>query len=147
MGICYWGSFSGIELAGNKLISQQDRDRNDVIGHRRPGRGAKDVLGVEHCLEQRKQAIEEDLREQQIGKTCCLRGVDLAGFRQHHLHQLRREDNGQQGDSPQQRDCQGEQSSYEGFAVVGVFLFRTHQHWDHKRGQHGAEDDFRNQVG
>ena len=84
-----------MKLAGNKLVGKQNRDGNEVVDHRRPGGGAKDVLGIEHRLEQREQAVEEDLWQQQIGKTGGLSGVDLAGFGQHHFCQLRREDNRQ----------------------------------------------------
>ena len=45
-----------------------DADDDEVVRHRRPGRHAELLLGVQDRAEQRGDAVEEDLRQQQVGE-------------------------------------------------------------------------------
>lgn len=84
MPVCDRRRRIGMQAAREQLVGHEHRDRDDVIDHRCPRAWPKDALGVEHRLEEREKPVEEDLRQQQVGKGGGLHGIDLAVLRQHH---------------------------------------------------------------
>ena len=84
MPVCNRRRRIGMQTARHQLISHEHRDGNEVIDHRRPRARPEDVLRIEHRLEEREEPVEEDLRQQQVGKGGGLHGIDFAVFRQHH---------------------------------------------------------------
>ena len=78
-------------------VRQKDDQHNNVVDHRSPRAGPENPLRVQHRHEQRKEAVEQDLRQQEIGKNRRHRDIDFAVRIQGQLHQPRRPKDGEHG--------------------------------------------------
>ena len=69
------------DLAGQQREHRQHAQHDQVVQHRGPGERAERAAAVQDGAEQRADAVEEDLRQQQVGQQRGQLRVGLAGRR------------------------------------------------------------------
>ena len=122
-------------------VGDQDPDRHQVVGDRRPHHRAEPAPGVEDLTDQGEHPVEEHLRQaepRERDDRVALRGqlglVVLRG--QEHVHHPRRGHDQHHGDRREEERRQRDDPVGVGLAAVGVGSHRPHQ----LRDQDGVED-------
>ena len=133
------------DLAGHQCVQDERRDLDDVVQHRSPRTRFEQALHVQDGDEQRRQPVEQDLRQQQIGERCGQRPVDVA------VADVEVGEQGSSDESDDRRSAEhaqrkGEDAVDEAPTTVGVLGFCADERRDHDRGQHGTEDNLGDHV-
>ncbi|SKP62743.1 Uncharacterised protein [Mycobacteroides abscessus subsp. abscessus] len=135
------------ELTRHQPVQHEGGDRHQVVPHRRPSGRTKHVAGVQNRHEQRAQAVEEDLRQEQVRQRRGERRVHLGIATEHDPGQQWCGQHREQCRHQQQRRDNGEQLAYERLATVGVFALGTGEHRDENRREGGLKHQRGNDVG
>ena len=123
-------------LAVDDDVDQQHRDRDHVVGDRRPHHRPERLAGVEDLPDQDVHPVEEDLRQAEPGegdRRVAHRAVVRRGD---EVDEQRRRDHQQHRHRDQEQSGHGDDPAGVGVAAVGVVAHRPHQ----LRHQDGVED-------
>ena len=138
----------GVRL-GDRDEQQPREDEHDVVEHGGPHRWREAAADVEDGADERPDAVEEDLRQEEAGEEDRHRGHP--GVAQVEGNDRRGERDGEQGDGPQPDDDQGQQALGVGLAGIVVPPRRGDEQGDDDAGEHPAQqelvDDVGNRVG
>ena len=126
-------------------VEQERRDGHHVVGHRRPGPRFEHPLGVQYRHEQRKYAVEDDLRQQQERERGGEGRVDLA-VREVDVGEPRGRGDGDERDEECASGGDGDQASDEPQTSVVILpgCARKQRH-EHAR-EHGTKDELGDHV-
>ena len=134
------------DLTRHQPERHQRRDLHDVVEDGRPRTRLEKAAHVEDRDEQRGQAVEQDLRQQQIRQRRRQIAVDLAVAdveeREHGRGDHCDDRRHPQDDHHQREDLVGER-----LAAVGVLGLGPGQQRDHDRGEDGAQHHLGDHVG
>ena len=133
------------DLAGHQRVQHERRDLDDVVQHRSPRTRFEQALHVQDGDEQRRQPVEQDLRQQQVGERRGQRSVDVA-VADVEIGEQGSCDEGDDRRATQHAQRQSEDAVDEAAAAVGILGFCADERRDHDRGQHGAEHNLGDHV-
>ncbi|MPM55793.1 hypothetical protein SDC9_102590 [bioreactor metagenome] len=133
-------------------VEAEDGDRDDVVGDRRPHVGDVDLPGVEHLADEHRGAVEEDLRQAQVGQRDHVAPVRrhrrlAPALRRVERHDPRRGD----GDQCRRHTQRGEERRHDpvgvGRAAVLVLVHRPDDLRHQDRVHHAAGEQDVEAVG
>ena len=121
-------------------VAAEHRDGDDVGQDRRPHHRPEAALGVEDLAEDDEHAVEEDLRQAQLGEDDRDRPVLRLREAGEQVDQLRRGEHGDDREHQERDHGQGDQAAGERRAAVPVPVHGAHQLRHEDRVQRAAQD-------
>ena len=138
-GLAAGGVAADLRVVGTEgdQVGHEHRDRDDVVGDRRPHHRAEPAAGVEDLADQDVHPVEEDLRQAVAGEVDdrLLRVRRPAGIDE-QPHQPWRADDQEHRDRAEEERGEGDHPVRVGLAPVRVVGGRA----DQLRHEHGVED-------